>query len=121
MHPRYWSEVAGKVANHGFVLYNANLTGSEHEGRPYRKVALNATDLAKSIGNESLAAMVLAAAYAKATGIVSLDSAKRAMTELVPSYRRDRVAANERALEAGYAAVNLIDSAWVPAKERVAA
>jgi 2-oxoglutarate ferredoxin oxidoreductase subunit gamma len=121
MHPRYWGEVAPKLSERGFVLYDENLCGNEHEGKPYRKVPLKATDIAKSLGNGSLAAMVLAAAYARLTGVVGLEAAKQAMRELVPPYRKQRVAENERALDAGYAALAPLADGFAPVLKKEAA
>jgi 2-oxoglutarate ferredoxin oxidoreductase subunit gamma len=112
MHPRYWPDVANKISPRGFVLFNENLCGPEHEGKPYRKLPIKATDMAKALGNEALAAMIMAAAYARLTGVVNLESVKAAMRELVPPYRKQRVAENERALDAGFAAVAPLADGW---------
>lgn len=117
LHGRYWKEVADKVSDRGFVLYNEDLCGAEHDGKPYRKVPLAATKMAKALGNDGLAAMVIAAAYARLTGVVGLDAAKAAMRELVPAYRQQRVAENERALEAGFGALSPLADGFKPVKE----
>jgi 2-oxoglutarate ferredoxin oxidoreductase subunit gamma len=52
-------------------------------------------------------------AFAAITGLVQVDSAQAAMRELVPAYRTQHVAANERAIEAGAAAVpSMAAPAW---------
>ena len=63
------------------------------------------------------AAMVMAGAYAAATELVRLDALVAALPEALPSYRRQHVGLNERALRAGYATVATpIVAAWAPAE-----
>jgi 2-oxoglutarate ferredoxin oxidoreductase subunit gamma len=121
LHPRYWTEAADKISDKGFVLYNQDLCGAEHEGKSYRKIPLAATQLAKELGSDALAAMVLAAAYAKLTGVVGLESAKQAMRELVPPYRKQRIAENERALDAGFGAIEPLADGFKPLVRKEAA
>ena len=49
--------------------------------------------------------MVLAAAYAALTGLVAVESLVEAMRESVPSYRRQHLESNEKALRTGYDSV----------------
>ena len=44
-------------------------------------------------------------AHSALTGLVALDAAIEGMKESIPSYRRQHIEANERALRAGYDAV----------------
>lgn len=121
MHPRYWDEVGGKLTADGFVLYNENLCGKEHEGKTYRKIPVAATEIAKSLGSESLAAMVIAAAYARLTGVAGLEAANQAMRELVPPYRKERITENERALETGFRLFQPLAERFAPATRKEAA
>jgi 2-oxoglutarate ferredoxin oxidoreductase subunit gamma len=50
------------------------------------------------------ASMVLIAAYAKLSGLVTLDSLIEAMKQSIPVYRKHHAESNARALEAGFVA-----------------
>jgi 2-oxoglutarate ferredoxin oxidoreductase subunit gamma len=64
------------------------------------------------------AGFVLLGAFAALTGLVAVESVVGAMRELVPPYRTQHVAANERAIAAGAAAVPaLAEPAWTPLAE----
>jgi len=64
---------------------------------------VDATARATELGSPVVGAMLLIGAFARITGIVSLDSLLVAMRECVPSYRRQHVEMNERALRSGFA------------------
>ncbi len=46
--------------------------------------------------------MILVGAFASLTGLVGLDSLVAGMSEAMPSYRRQHIATNEKALRAGF-------------------
>ena len=57
---------------------------------------------------------MLVAAYASLTGMLGLDSLVAAMRDSVPSYRRQHLETNERALTAGFGALGKgVAPAWV--------
>ncbi len=60
-----------------------------------------ASQIAEQLGSAMGAGMVLLGAFCTATGLVGIDALVAAMTDLVPSYRREHVDANEAALRAG--------------------
>ena len=63
------------------------------------------TKIATDIGNTLAACLVLTAAYARITGVVGIDALVDGLKEAVPSYRRQHIETNERALRAGWDAV----------------
>ena len=69
---------------------------------PVTVVRLPATEVAAEVGNPMGGTMVMAGAYAAITGLVQLDSLVAAMEESIPSYRRQHIESNERALRAGF-------------------
>jgi Pyruvate/2-oxoacid:ferredoxin oxidoreductase gamma subunit len=76
-----------------------------------------ATALAAGVGNIVAATMVMAGAYATATGLVSVDSLSAAVADALPSYRAQHVALNQAAIKAGAGAVAGISvAAWAIAK-----
>jgi Pyruvate/2-oxoacid:ferredoxin oxidoreductase gamma subunit len=61
--------------------------------------------------------MVMAGAYATATGLVSVDSLSAAVADALPSYRAQHVALNQAAIHAGAGAVAGISvAAWTTEK-----
>jgi len=103
-HPKFWDQAADKATQGSIVLYNCDLSGSEHDGAAYRALPLPATSIAKSLGSEQLASMVMVGAFLRITGIVDIQAVKDAMAAYIPAYRAHRIAANAEAIDAGYAA-----------------
>ena len=95
------------------MLVNSSLFEGELDRARWQVVEVPATDLAIELGNAMGASMVMTGAVAGLTGLVGLDAAIAAMTESVPSYRRQHVATNEQALRTGFDAVeHLAAPAW---------
>jgi Pyruvate/2-oxoacid:ferredoxin oxidoreductase gamma subunit len=113
MHHRFWSGAAPKVRDGGVVVRNASLFQGELDRDRLRVFDVPATAIATELGNPLSASLVLVGAYAKLTALVGVESLVEAMWESVPSYRRQHLASNERALRAGYAAVPRVEApAW---------
>jgi Pyruvate/2-oxoacid:ferredoxin oxidoreductase gamma subunit len=69
--------------------------------------------MAAELGNPMGAAMVMVGAYAGVTGLVGVDAAVDGMRQSLPPYRQQHAAANETAIRAGAAAVELLAApAW---------
>ncbi len=101
MHHDYAEPVLQRVRSGGLVLVNTSVwEGPTDRGR-FEVVEVPATDEAVEVGNVLTAAMVMLGALAAVSGLVSLDALGRAVTRCVPSYRRQHVEANRRALAAG--------------------
>ena len=76
---------------------------------------VDATGIATELGHPIGGSMVMAGAYAALTGIVGGDSLVTAMSESIPSYRIQHIAANERAIRAGLESVDAnAFPAWAP-------
>jgi Pyruvate/2-oxoacid:ferredoxin oxidoreductase gamma subunit len=103
-HPKYWCQAQSKARQSTLVLYNCDLAGNEHAGALYRAVAVPATTIARALGSEALAAMVMVGAYLRITGLVSMIAVKQEMAKAIPAYRANRIEANARAIDAGYSA-----------------
>lgn len=102
-HPKYWSMTVDKASQGTMVIYNSDLAEDEHDGAVYRAIGIPATSMARSLGSENLASMIMVATYARMTGTASLDALRQAMADSIPKYRAGHIAGNIRALEAGYA------------------
>jgi len=119
MHPKFLGPVAARLRPGGLAVVNTDLVGTDGHGpaeAPADAAALGlppgttvvgvaAGAVAESVEAPMGAGFVLLAAYAATTGMVSVASLVDAMKVLVPPYRAQHVAANERALAAGAAAV----------------
>jgi 2-oxoglutarate ferredoxin oxidoreductase subunit gamma len=100
MHDEYWPPVEAKLRPGGVVLVNDSTF--PRDVRPDVTVyRIDATGVATETGNALAASMVIVAAFAALTQLVSCDALVEAMRQSVPSYRTQHVATNERALRAG--------------------
>jgi 2-oxoglutarate ferredoxin oxidoreductase subunit gamma len=110
MHPKFLAPVAARLRPGGLAVVNTDLVEPDvvgPNGLPpgTTVVGVAAGSVAESVEAPMGAGFVLLAAYATTTGMVSVAALVEAMRRLVPPYRAQHVAANERALEAGAAAV----------------
>ena len=111
LHPKFWEPLAAKLVDGSVVLVNSSLFEGELDRERWRVFDVPATDLATELGNVMGASIV--------TGLVGLDATVAAMADAVPPYRRQHVEANERALRAGFDAVEAqVAPAWEPAGAR---
>ncbi len=102
MHHEYWESVGSKLRPGGLVLVNSTLFEGRLDRVAQRVIDVPATELAAGVGNSLSAAMVLIGAYAAVTGLVEFGSLIRAMEQSVPSYRKQHVQTNAKALRAGF-------------------
>ncbi len=104
MHPAHFEPVRRKLLPDAVVVRNASLFDGETERPGHRVFDVPATRIAGELGAPLTASLVLVAAYASITELVGVDALVGAMRDSVPSYRRQHLEANERALRAGYEA-----------------
>jgi 2-oxoglutarate ferredoxin oxidoreductase subunit gamma len=104
MHDEFWAPIEEKLRPNALVLVNES-TFTQEIAAPCVLHRVDATGIATELGHALGGSMVMTGAYAAITGIVTVDSLAAAMTQSIPSYRTQHIAANERALRAGYAAV----------------
>lgn len=102
-HPKFWGMVSDKASQGTLVIYNSDLSGDEHANAVYRGIGVPATRIARGLGSEQLASMVMVGAYLRITGMVDIEAVKQAMADSIPKYRADRIEANAQALDAGFA------------------
>ncbi|MFP6599729.1 MAG: 2-oxoacid:acceptor oxidoreductase family protein [Deltaproteobacteria bacterium] len=112
MHEHHFSELAGKLRPEGFVLVNSDVFDSSPVCNGATVAEIPATSMAAGLGSPMCASMVMAAAYAKATGLVGLDSLIEAMKDALPAYRSQHMELNERALVAGFDSTGPTAPAW---------
>jgi Pyruvate/2-oxoacid:ferredoxin oxidoreductase gamma subunit len=105
MHHEYWLPVRDRLGDGSLLLLNASVFTGDIDRTTYRVIDVPATALAADVGNIVAATMVMAGAYATATGLVSVDSLSAAVADALPSYRAQHVALNQAAIQAGAGAV----------------
>ena len=114
VHPRYFEPLRAKLRANAVVVFDAGLASEGLETGKVRAFGVDAGALARQVDADRAGSLVLLGAYSGLTGIVALDSLEQAMEEALPPYRRQHLAANRRALGAGFEA---LPHAQVPAWE----
>lgn len=118
MDPAYWQTVRPHLRAGAVVVVNSSLFDADVGVKTAAVFGVPAGELADGLGSPMAAGFVLLGAYAALTGLVAVDNLVEAMRQLVPPYRTQHLAANERAIGAGAAAVTpLAAPAW-PALDR---
>jgi len=102
MHGHHSEEALSKIRPDGFLLTNKRLVKSAVHQHIERVRSIDGVQIASEAGSPSAVSMVMVAAFARITGLVGIDAMVEAMSESVPSYRRERITQNEAALRAGY-------------------
>ena len=106
MHDEYWAPIEPRLRPGGVVLVN-DATFAHEIDAPVTVHRIAATETAAELGTPMSAAMVIAGAYVGVTGLVGVDALVAAMRASLPPYRRQHIEANERAIAAGHALVEL--------------
>ena len=109
LHQKFWDEIVGRVGPDATIFTDAPLR--DHLDAPGRTIeGLPGSELAREAGSLQATGLVLLAGFVQMTGIVQLESLVTAMKQLVPSYRRQHVETNEKALRLGGAAVRQLSA-----------
>ena len=113
-HQKYWDEILPRVGPAALVVADSAI--AEHIWLPTQKLAtIPGNELGRQAGNAMAAGFVMLAGFATLTGIVTIDSLVAAMKQLVPSYRRQHIETNERALRLGAEAATSASAALATA------
>lgn len=102
MHDKFWGPVARKLRDGALILVNDSTFETALDEQSYRVLRVPATDVADELGNPLGGSMVMAGAYAGASGLVGLDGLLEGMRESIPPYRTQHIASNETAIRAGF-------------------
>jgi Pyruvate/2-oxoacid:ferredoxin oxidoreductase gamma subunit len=108
MHPRFAEPTCAKLRAGGLVFVDADVhatAGIELELGEKTRFDVPAQTRARAVEAPRAGSLVLLGALCGATGLVELDALVAAMESVVPSYRRQHVDANARALAEGHASV----------------
>ena len=101
LHHLYWELTAPKLRPNSLIVVESSMADELKKKDGHRVITVPAIKLAVEIGNPMSMGLIMLGAYNAITGLVSLDSLVDAMKELVPSYRRQHIETNERALRIG--------------------
>ncbi len=85
----------------GLLIVNASLITKLSERTDIKVVNINATELAKELGNPKIANMILLGAFLEITGILSDDSILEALKKVLSPEKHSLLEINKRALERG--------------------
>jgi Pyruvate/2-oxoacid:ferredoxin oxidoreductase gamma subunit len=117
MHHKGWAGLKAKLRPGGLLLVDATvfLGDAAYDGAVLR---LGATGLAAEANMPQGGAMVALGAFARATGIVSLDTLIEISESVLPPYRRQFAKDNRAALALGHEAVeSMLCAAWAPREQ----
>ncbi len=86
----------------GILFYNSSLVNIQPKRTDIKAVAVPANEIANELGNTKVANMVVMGAVLKATGVVSVDTVMKVLTEKVlTGKKKDLIGINRAALEKG--------------------
>jgi len=102
MHDKFVDEaVMPKLRPGSLIVAEASIVDMLPDLEGHRVISVPGKTIALEIGNIQSHGLVMLGAYCAITGLVGVESLVSAMKEVVPSYRRQHVEANEKALRAG--------------------
>ena len=90
----------------GVLVVNSSLIPQKSKRDDIHVIYAPATDMAIQLGNSRLANVICLAALVEATGVVSLDAIKRALSDHLPSRHRKLLGLNHEAMNQGAALVD---------------
>jgi 2-oxoglutarate ferredoxin oxidoreductase subunit gamma len=89
------------VKREGVILVNSSLAEPPKDREDCKIVCIRANDIASELGNLRIANMVMLGAFLALVKPVALDSARKALPEVLPPRRHDLIPLNDCALECG--------------------
>lgn len=92
-----------KVRPGGLILVNTSLIDTKVQRKDVRVIEIPANDIARELGEDRVANMVLLGAFIEAVGLVSLKSVTESLKKALPPHRHNLIPLNEKALERGRA------------------
>jgi len=85
----------------GMLIYNSSLIEREGGRDDITVIGVPANDLASELGNTRVANMIVMGALLAKTKVVSSESIKQALRQVLPSHRHDLLGINEEAMKRG--------------------
>jgi Pyruvate/2-oxoacid:ferredoxin oxidoreductase gamma subunit len=106
MHPAGLAALGPKVERDGVAVLNSTLVTTPPAWDAVRMLRVPATELANAMGQPLGASMVALGAFARATGIVAVESLQAALGDVLPPHRRKLIEANRLCLARGAESVS---------------
>lgn len=101
----FWDRIGPRLRPGALLLAEESCAAQIPDTDGHRLVPFPALRIATEQGNRMAAGMAILGGFAALTEAVSIDSVVAAMAEQIPSYRRQHIETNEKAIRAGAAAV----------------
>lgn len=118
MHHAFFEPIQKKLRPGAVVIVNSTVFEAKIDLADVQLFEVPASRIAADLGVGMAASLVLIAAYANLSGLVSLESLVKAMEQSIPSYRSQHIEGNAKAIRTGFGAVdaNLLQ-AWPDAED----
>ncbi len=110
MHADGLTALAKKLEAGGVLLVNGSLVAEPPAAGGVRQIAVPATAMAKEMGQVMGASMIALGAFVGATQIVSVESLKAALDDVLPPHRRKLIDTNRLCIDRGAAYVAALSS-----------
>ena len=104
------------VKRGGKLVYNETLIDNPPEVKDVEIVKVPANKIADELNNPQVANMVAAGGLIRVLGFISFDSLSRGLEKVLPKYRHQLIALNEKAIKMGMGAV--LDGSEAPEIEK---
>ena len=112
MHPEHWDRLQARLRPGGVALVDVGVFRQPVVIEGATVIEVDATDCATTADAPRAATLCALAAFAAATGIVGKEALQRAAASTLPDYRSQHIAANARAIDAGF---ELVEPSAAPA------
>lgn len=86
----------------GTLIYNSSLIDVTEFRKDIKSYAVPASELAIELGNDKVANVIMAGAYARISGVFSYDDVINAFPKFMPSSKKELLEINLKAFEKGY-------------------
>jgi 2-oxoglutarate ferredoxin oxidoreductase subunit gamma len=94
----------------GVIVYNETLVQAPPAREDVSRVALPANRIALEMGNPQVANMVAMGGMARMIERISVESLKKGLARVLPTYRHDLIPLNEKAMLRGFEAVEVLEA-----------
>ncbi len=90
-----------RVTSGGLIVVNSSLVKERPERDDVRVFELPANDVARELGNERVANMVIVGALVEVLEGLDMDTVKKCLAKVLPEHRHNLIPLNEKALDRG--------------------
>ncbi len=90
-----------RICENGLVIVNSSTVTREPLRQDVNVIKVPANEMAKELGNERIANMILLGTLISATKCLKAESVLESLKEILPAHRHDLLPLNQKAIEAG--------------------